>query len=72
MALEDAVVLAQCIGAASALPEALELFMTRRWSRVKTVVETSVQLSRLEQAGAPRSENTALLSSAYRAIAQPY
>lgn len=72
MALEDAVVLAQCVASASTLPEALKVFMARRLPRVRTVVETSVALSRLEQAKAPPSENRALLSAAFEALAQPY
>jgi 2-polyprenyl-6-methoxyphenol hydroxylase-like FAD-dependent oxidoreductase len=72
MALEDAVVLGQCIGAASTLSEAFAAFMARRFTRVSTVVETSVALSGLEQAKAPSSENVALLSSAFKTLAQPY
>jgi 2-polyprenyl-6-methoxyphenol hydroxylase-like FAD-dependent oxidoreductase len=71
MALEDAVVLAQCIAAAPTLREAFDAFMERRFTRVRTVVETSVALSRLEQAKAPASENMALLGSAVRSLAQP-
>jgi 2-polyprenyl-6-methoxyphenol hydroxylase-like FAD-dependent oxidoreductase len=72
MALEDAVVLAQCIAAAATLTEAFDRFMKRRFARVRKVVETSLALSRLEQANAPRSENLALLNAAFEAIAQPY
>jgi 2-polyprenyl-6-methoxyphenol hydroxylase-like FAD-dependent oxidoreductase len=72
MALEDAVVLAQCIAAARTLGEAFDAFMERRFTRVRTVVETSVALSRLEQAKAPASENMTLLSSAFQTLAQPY
>ena len=72
MALEDSVVLARCIAAASALEEAFAAFMTRRLPRVRTVVETSVALSRLEQARAPSSENRALMISALQAISEPY
>ena len=72
MALEDAVVLAQCVAQASTLREAFQTFMTRRLPRVRTVVETSVALSRLEQAKAPPLESRALMKSAFEAIAQPY
>ena len=72
MALEDSVVLARCIAAASTLEEAFEAFMIRRLPRVRTVVETSVALSRLEQAKAPPSENRALMISALQAISEPY
>jgi 2-polyprenyl-6-methoxyphenol hydroxylase-like FAD-dependent oxidoreductase len=72
MALEDAVVLGQCVAAASTLAEAFDAFMARRFERVRIVVDTSVALSRLEQADALASENVALLSSAFKALAQPY
>ncbi len=72
MALEDAVVLGECIAAATSLGDALAAFTARRYDRVRTVVETSVDLSRLEQAKAPSSENVALIGAALRAIAAPY
>ena len=72
MAIEDAVVLGQCVAAAKTLPEAFDTFMARRFERVKTVVETSVGLSRLEQANAPPAENVALMTKAFATLAQPY
>ena len=72
MALEDAVVLAECVAAATTLPEALDAFMKRRFERVKLVVETSVRLGQLEQEHAPPSENVALLTKAFAAIGEPY
>jgi 2-polyprenyl-6-methoxyphenol hydroxylase-like FAD-dependent oxidoreductase len=72
MALEDAVVLAQCVAAAPTLGQAFDTFMARRFARARTVVETSVALSRLEQAKAPASENMVLLSSAFQTLSQPY
>ena len=72
MAVEDATVLGQCVENASKLSGALKAFMQRRFERVKTVVDTSVKLSKLEQVKAPPSENRALLTAAFQAIAQPY
>lgn len=72
MALEDAAVLGQCVARASTLPEALDAFMTRRFERVRSVVETSVKLSQLEQEKAPPSENQALITSTLRTLAEPY
>lgn len=72
MALEDACVLGQSIAAASSLPEALEMFMKRRFERAKLVVETSNKLGQLEQQRAPHSENVALLTKAFAAIGEPY
>ena len=72
MAVEDAVVLAQCLRAAATVDEALDSFMTRRFARVQTVVETSLALSRLEQDNAPPSESAALMTSAFQTLAAPY
>ena len=72
MALEDAVVLGQSIAAATTLPEALDMFMKRRFDRTKLVVETSNRLGQLEQQQAPPSENVALLTKAFAAIGEPY
>ncbi len=62
----------QFVAKASTLPEALDAFMMRRFERVRSVVETSVRLSHLEQEKAPASENRALLTSAFRALTEPY
>lgn len=72
MALEDAVVLGQCVAAARTLPEALQAFMARRSVRVQTVVETSLALSQLEQRGAPRTEAMGLAKIALATISAPY
>ena len=72
MALEDAVVLGQSISGANTLDDAINEFMDRRYERVRTVVETSVALSRLEQAKAPPSESMALMGAAFQMLAQPY
>lgn len=72
MALEDAVVLGQCVRDASTVNEAFKNFMARRYERVSTVVHTSVELSRLEQAKVPPMESRALLGKAFGALAQPY
>ena len=72
MALEDAVVLGQCFGAAPTLDSALQQFQERRYERVRSVVESSVALSRLEQEKAPPSELVPFLTAALQALAQPY
>ena len=58
MALEDSVVLAQCLAGSSDLPEALSAFMSRRFERVRSVVETSVRLSRGSNRKKPRQRTT--------------
>lgn len=72
MALEDSVVLGQCIATAPTLEEALSRFMVRRYARVRTVVETSLALSQLEQRGAPRSEAVGLIRTALTTISEAY
>ena len=72
MALEDAAVLGQCVRDAATLPEAYAAFMERRFDRVRMVVDTSVALSRMEQAKAPPTQNAAMLSATFAALAQPY
>jgi 2-polyprenyl-6-methoxyphenol hydroxylase-like FAD-dependent oxidoreductase len=53
MAIEDSVVLAQAILAHDVPGEAFKAFEERRFERVRHVVETSVTLSRMQQAGEP-------------------
>ncbi|MDX6740212.1 FAD-dependent monooxygenase [Actinocorallia sp. A-T 12471] len=72
MAMEDAVVLGQCVAKAATLDEAFAEFMSRRYERTRTVVETSVELSRLEKEGAHPEENMALIKTALLTLAQPY
>ncbi|MEO5734450.1 MAG: FAD-dependent monooxygenase [Rubrivivax sp.] len=72
MALEDAVVLGQCVDRSSSLEDALAVFMERRYTRVRTVVETSLALSRIEQRGAPRSEAVGLMKTALATISESY
>jgi 2-polyprenyl-6-methoxyphenol hydroxylase-like FAD-dependent oxidoreductase len=72
MALEDAVVLGQCVTAAATREEALKAFMARRYDRVRTVVQTSVTLSRLELERAPPAENRAAAGAAFKVLAEPY
>lgn len=72
MALEDSVVLGQCLASATSLPEALSVFMTRRFERIRTVVDASVAASRLEQANGSPAEKFALLGQAMKTISAPY
>ncbi len=72
MALEDAVVLAQCVASGATVMAAFRAFMDRRLARARIVVETSVALSQLEQSKAPPSENRRVMASALETLAQPY
>ena len=72
MAMEDVVVLAQCVRGISSIEDAFSSFMTRRDDRVETVVRTSVRLSELQQANAPPTESAVLLSKAFATLPFPY
>jgi 2-polyprenyl-6-methoxyphenol hydroxylase-like FAD-dependent oxidoreductase len=72
MAIEDSVVLAQRIRDAKTVDDAFKVFMTRRFERVSIVVNTSLELSRLEQQHASPVENMALLGKARATISVPY
>ena len=71
MALEDSIVLAQCFSAANSVEEAYQMFMARRFERVRTVVETSLTLSKLEQEGDQGLE-AGIMSAAFAKLAKPY
>ena len=72
MAMEDAVVLAQSVASEPDLPAAFGAFMSRRFARVRTVVETSLALSHLERQKAPAAESAALMNSAFQTLSAPY
>ncbi len=72
MAIEDAVVLGQCVAGAASLDEAVAQFMARRFNRVRTVVETSVAISKGEQTGAALAERMRLTKEAFAILAEAY
>ena len=72
MAIEDAVVLAQCLASGPSLEASVAAFKARRFNRVRTVVETSVAISQGEQMGAPASERIRLQTEALRTLAEAY
>ena len=60
MAVEDAVVLSELVGAGSDISAVLEQFMERRWERCRLVVEASLQVGELELNPTPTSVNDAM------------
>jgi 2-polyprenyl-6-methoxyphenol hydroxylase-like FAD-dependent oxidoreductase len=72
MAMEDGVVLGECLAAAQSLEAGLESFMQRRFDRVRIVVDGSVEISELEQQGAAPGLLAARVGQAFRLLAQPY
>jgi len=71
MALEDGIVLAQEIARTATLPEAFSAFKQRRYERCRMVVENSLKIGRLEVAGAPATEQTAVVERSLAALALP-
>jgi len=71
MAIEDGIVLAQEVSRAQSLTEAFYRFMQRRYARCKMVVENSLQIGRLEMAGASPAEQTAVVDRSLAVLAQP-
>ena len=73
MAIEDAVVLAECLIGADSVEEALMTYSQRRFERCKTIWDASLQLCRYEQEDAikNREKSTALLLKTYQYLEQP-
>lgn len=73
MAVEDAVVLADCLAKPAAALDALAAYSERRFPRVKKVFDASYQLSRYEQDPLNNADKSAaLLMQSYQFLAQPY
>jgi 2-polyprenyl-6-methoxyphenol hydroxylase-like FAD-dependent oxidoreductase len=72
MAIEDAVVLAQCLQSHARIEDALAAHVQRRFERVKTVYEASLQLCKYEQDPVPNPQRSAaLLLQTYQFLGQP-
>lgn len=73
MAIEDAVVLTECLAGTSSVADALEAYSRRRFDRVKTVFDASLQLSRYEQEDSVgnKQKTMALLLQTYQFLGQP-
>ncbi|MEY2942608.1 MAG: hypothetical protein RLY97_622 [Pseudomonadota bacterium] len=72
LAVEDGLVLAQELARTDDVALALHNFVARRFDRARLVVETSVRQGEMEIARADRAEQTAMLASATKALAEPY
>ena len=72
LAVEDGLVLAEELARNDDIATALRAFMDRRFERAKLVVETSVRQGEMEIANADRMQQTGVLMSATKALAQPY
>jgi 2-polyprenyl-6-methoxyphenol hydroxylase-like FAD-dependent oxidoreductase len=71
LAVEDALVLAECLAAEVVLDDALRRFTARRYERCRMVVENSIRLGELEMARAPAQEQAELQRTSMMALAEP-
>jgi 2-polyprenyl-6-methoxyphenol hydroxylase-like FAD-dependent oxidoreductase len=71
LAIEDALVLSECLAAGADLEDALRTFTARRYERCRMVVDSSVRLGELEMAHAPAREQAELQRASMIALAEP-
>ncbi len=71
LAVEDALVLRECLAQDDGIPAAFERFMARRYDRCRLVVENSLEIGRREQAGRPIEEQTRIVEDSLRLLAEP-
>ncbi|MEJ8850107.1 FAD-dependent monooxygenase [Variovorax rhizosphaerae] len=72
LAIEDAVVLAQCLRDLPDIEEAMAAYSNRRFERVSTVWNASLQLCKYEQEPVPNPQRSAaLLLQTYQYLGQP-
>ena len=71
MAMEDGLVLAEEITAHDAVAPALQRFMERRFDRVQTIVEISMQIGRWEMERAPDADFVGLTMKSVMTTAAP-
>ncbi|WP_405057835.1 FAD-dependent monooxygenase [Kribbella sp. NBC_01505] len=71
IAVEDALVLAAELASHGAVPPALNAFLRRREERCRYVVDSSIEIGRLEQEGAPPEQQTAIVERALAKLAEP-
>lgn len=69
--IEDALVLAEEVGRAPQITDALDAFQQRRWERCRMVVENSARLGEIEIAGGDKAEHAQIMRDSLMALAQP-
>jgi 2-polyprenyl-6-methoxyphenol hydroxylase-like FAD-dependent oxidoreductase len=72
MGIEDAVVLAQCLEDQDDLATGLELFMTRRYVRVRAIIDASLAISRAQMMPKGRPAIARAQEIARNVLAQPW
>ena len=71
LGIEDGLVLAEELAAATELGAALERFQQRRWERCRLVVENSLRLGDIERSGGSQQEHADIMRSSMMALVQP-
>jgi len=69
--IEDALVLAEELGRAGSIDQALDRYLARRWSRCRMVVQNSGRLGEIEIAGGDKEEHARIMRETLMALAQP-
>ncbi len=69
--IEDAIVLAEELGNADSVEQALCRFGARRWERCRMVVENSGRLGEIEVRGGDKSEHAQIMRDTHLALAAP-
>lgn len=72
MAMEDGVVLGECVAQAESLDAALHAFMQRRFDRCSLVVEKSLALGALEKSGSAPVDQIRVVEAALQELNKPY
>jgi len=72
MAMEDGVVLGECVAQAESLDAALDTFMKRRFDRCALVVEKSLALGALEKSGSAPVDQIRVVEAALQELNKPY
>lgn len=68
--IEDALVLADEIGKAGRLQDALQAFQARRWERCRMVVENSARLGDIEIGGGDKAEHAQIMRASMMKLAE--
>lgn len=72
MGIEDAVVLAECVSQEPDVAAALARFMERRYTRVRTIVDASLTLSRAQMEAGGQAKMAEANRAAAAALSQPF
>jgi 2-polyprenyl-6-methoxyphenol hydroxylase-like FAD-dependent oxidoreductase len=69
--IEDALVLADELGRAGSVDQALDRYLARRWERCRMVVQNSGRLGEIEIAGGDKAEHARIMHATLAALAAP-